>query len=92
MSTYYTGSETWDPGSISDNAAESEEVTATGAVRGDWAEATFSLDLEDMQLTADVTADNVVTCVLTNTTSGSLNLSEGTLRVKVTSRTGQHQD
>lgn len=90
MSTFYLGSETWDPGSIADNAEEMEEVTCTGASLGDFAEATFSLDLTDLMLTACVSAADVVTVELSNTTGSGVDIGSGTLRVKVTSLSGMH--
>ncbi|GAG95369.1 unnamed protein product [marine sediment metagenome] len=80
-----TGSETWDPGNIS--GEQSTEVTVTGAALGDFAEASFSLDVEDLILDAQVTAANTVTCILVNKTGGNINLDEGTLYVKVDPRT-----
>ncbi|MCK5601644.1 hypothetical protein KAR91_07245 [Candidatus Pacearchaeota archaeon] len=80
-----TGSETWDPGDISGEL--SEEVTVTGAALGDFAKASFSLDVEDLILNAQVTAANIVTCVLVNKTGSDVDLAEGTLYVKVDPRT-----
>jgi len=45
--------------------------------------ASFSLDVEDLQLIADITATDKVTCVLSNNTGSAVNLGEGTIRVKV---------
>jgi len=78
-----SGSATWDPGSIANGAEEVKEVTVTDAGLGDFAIASFSLDVSDLQLTADVTAADTVTCVLSNSTGGAVNLGSGTLRVKV---------
>ena len=79
----YTQSVTWDPANILSNAAASVEVTVPGAVLGDFALASFSLDVADLTLTADVTAANTVTVVLANDSGGAVNLGSGTLRVKV---------
>ena len=78
-----SGSVTWDPGSIANGAEEAKEVTVTNAALGDFAIASFSLDVTDLILDAQVTAANTVTCVLANNTGGALDLAEGTLRVKV---------
>ena len=43
----------------------------------------FSLDVTDLTLTADVTAANTVTAVLANLSGGAVNLSSGTLKVVV---------
>lgn len=77
------GSATWNPGSIANGAEEAKEITVTGAVLGDFAIASFSLDVSDLTLTANVTDDNTVTCVLANNTGGAVDLAEGTLRVRV---------
>ena len=74
---------TWDPGSISNGANEEKEVTVTGAALGDFAEASFSLDVTGLTLTANVTAANTVTAVLANLTGAAVNLSSGTLKVIV---------
>ncbi len=77
------GSDTWDPGSIADGNEEAKEVTVTGAALGDFAIASFSLDVTDLVLNAQVTATNTATCILANSTGGAIDLSSGTIRVKV---------
>lgn len=74
---------TWNPGSCLDGDEVAVDVTVPGAKLGDFAFASFSLDLTDMSLTADVTAANTVTAVLANNTGGTVDLGSGTLRVKV---------
>jgi len=81
------GSATWNPGSIADGDEEAKEVTVTGAVLGDYAVASFSLDVADLTLDAQVTAANVVTCILANNTGGAIDLAEGTVYVRVFRRT-----
>jgi len=76
-------SETKDWGSIADGDEEAEEVTVTGAALGDFAIASMSVDVEDLQLGAAVTAANTVTCVLSNNTGGAVDLGSGTLKVMV---------
>jgi len=78
-----TGSDTWNPGSIADGDEEAKEVTVTGAALGDYAVASFSLDVADLTLDAQVTAANTVTCVLANNTGGAIDLGSGTIRVLV---------
>lgn len=80
------GSATWDPGLIASGDKETKEVTVTNAVLGDFAMASFSLDVEDLTLNADVTDDDTVTCVLANNTGGAINLESGTLRARVIKR------
>jgi len=80
---YLEGSATWNPASIADGNEEAKEVTVTGAALGDFAIASFSLDVTDLVLDAQVTAANTVTCVLANNTGGAIDLGSGTARVKV---------
>jgi len=82
-----SGSATWDPGSIADGNEESKDVTVTGAVMGDYAIASFSLDVADLALNAQVTATSTATCVLLNNTGDAIDLSEGTVYVRVLRRT-----
>lgn len=79
-------SATWDPGSIDDGDMEAKNVTVNGAVLTDYAIASFSLDVQDLQLTADVTVANTVTCVLSNSTGSAVDLGSGTVYVKVLKR------
>jgi hypothetical protein len=79
-----TGSATWNPGSISIGAMEAQEVAVTGAALGDIAEASFSLDIVDLNISAAVTATDIVTVVLANNTAGAINLGSGTVKVRVT--------
>ena len=79
-------SATWDPGSIADGDEEAKEVTVTGAALGDFAVASFSLDVTDLVLNAQVTGANTVTCVLSNNTGGAVDLGSGTVYVKVTKK------
>ena len=80
-----TGSATWDPGSIADGNEEAKEVTVTGAALGDYAIASFSLDVTDLAHRAAVTAANTVTVVLGNWTGGAIDLDSGTVNVMVIS-------
>jgi hypothetical protein len=79
----FEGSVAWNPGSIADGNEEAKEVTVTGARLGDFALVSFSLDVADLVLDAQVTAANTVTCVLANNTGGNIDLGAGTIRVKV---------
>lgn len=80
---FLQASDTWDPGNIADGAEEAHDVTCDDAELGDFAIASFSLDVADLQLTADVTAGDTVTCVLSNSTGGAIDLASGTVRVRV---------
>ena len=81
------GSATWDPGSIAHGNEEATNVTVTGAELGDYAIASFSLDVTDLELDAEVTAADTVTCVLSNSTGGAIDLGEGTVYARVFRRT-----
>lgn len=74
---------TWDPGSIAAGAEEVKEITVSGAALGDFVLVSFSLDIQDLTLTAAVTAANTVTAQLSNLTGGAIDLSSGTLKVLV---------
>lgn len=76
-------SETYDAGSIDDGNEEVGELTVTGAALGDYALASFSLDVADLAITAAVTAANTVTYQLLNNTGGAIDLSSGTVKVLV---------
>ena len=83
----WTGSATWNPGSIADHEEEAVDITVAGVALGDLVSSvTFSLDVADLTLTADVTAADTVTCLLANSTAGAVNLSSGTVYVRVTAR------
>lgn len=73
----------WDPGSIADGNEEAKEVTISGATLEDFAIASFSLDVNDLTLDAQVTAVNTVTCILANNTGGAIDLGSGTIFVRV---------
>ena len=82
LSGYYK-EVTYDPASILDGDEAAVDVTVPGAKLGDFVLVSFSLDVGDLQLRADVSAANTVAVVLSNSTSGTIDLGSGTLRVKV---------
>jgi len=80
----YTASATWDAASIADGANEAKEITVTDVALGDIViGVSMDLDVEDLQLTADVTATDTVTAVLSNTTGSAVDLDSATVRVVV---------
>ena len=83
LSEVLTGSATWNPSSIADGNEEALEVTVAGAALGDFALASHGADVLDGQLTADVTAANTVTVVLSNSTGSAIDVASATLRVAV---------
>lgn len=74
---------TWDASSIAVGAMEAKDVTVSGAALGDYALVSFSLDVTDLTVSANVTAANTVTVVFANNTSAAVNLASGTLSVLV---------
>lgn len=73
----------WNPSAILDGNEEALEVTVPGAKLGDFAFVSFSSDVLDLVLDAQVTAANTVTCVLANNTGGTVDAGAGTIRIKV---------
>ena len=59
-------------------------MTVDGAAIGDFVNVGFSLDLQGTTMTGYVSATNTVTVVHWNGTTGTVNLSSGTLSVEVT--------
>ncbi len=79
-----TGSTIWDPASIASGATATTTVTVTGAVLGDFVDnISFNRSLSGLTLSGYVSASNTVTAVLSNNTGGSVDLSSGTLSVRV---------
>lgn len=78
-----TGSATYDPANLVDGAGATTTVTVTGAALGDYAQATFSLDIQGITLSAWVSAADTVSVRFQNESGGALDLASGTLRAKV---------
>lgn len=78
------GSATYNPPNLVDGDGATTTVTVTGAALGDFAEASFSLDLQGITLTAWVSAANTVSVRFQNETGGTIDLGSGTLRAKAT--------
>lgn len=78
-----TSSATWNPGNIAPGGSDSTTVAVSGAVDGDYVQASFSLDLQSLTLTGYVSAADVVTVVLANNTAGAVDLGSGTVAVRV---------
>jgi hypothetical protein len=79
----YNGQKTFDPPSIAAAGTTTTTVTVTGAALGDFADASFSLSLAGLVVTAYVSAANTVTVVFFNPTGGAVDLASGTLRARV---------
>ncbi len=78
-----SGSKTYDPPNINGGAQASTTVTVTGAIMGRFAIASFSLDLQLIELSAYVSAADTVTVLFKNGTAGAIDLASGTLAVRV---------
>lgn len=83
----WSGSATYNPPSLVDGDGATTSVTATGARLGDFASASFSLDMQGIQLDAWVSAADTVSVRFQNETGGTIDLGSGTLRVKVSGKT-----
>lgn len=77
------GSATYDPPSLVDAAGATTTVTVTGAVLGDYAQASFGLDLQGLTVTAYVSAADTVSVRFQNESGGTLDLASSTLRAVV---------
>jgi hypothetical protein len=74
-------SATYDPASLADGAGVTTTVTCTGAVLGDAADCSFSLDLQGIVMTAYVSAADTVSVRFQNESTGTIDLGSGTIRV-----------
>lgn len=74
---------TYAPPSLNSLATALTTITVNGAVLGDLALASFSLDLQGLVMTAYVSSQNTVTVVLFNPTASTIALSSGTLKALV---------
>lgn len=74
---------TWDPGEVAAGGEVSTTVTVPGAALGDFVLRSFSVDLQELTLTADVVSANTVEVVLANLTGAAVDLGSGTLKVLV---------
>lgn len=74
----------FNPPDLATLAVVSQTVTVTGARLGDKAVASFSLDVQDITIDAQVTASDVVTAVFFNPTGGNINLGTGDIFATVT--------
>ena len=77
------GSATYNPPSLTTGTGTSTTLTVTGAALGDFVTPSFGLDLQGIQMWAQVTAANTVTVFLRNETGSTIDLASSTLRVRV---------
>lgn len=80
----FEGSATFDPSNLADGSGETTTVSVPGAALGDFAQAAFSLPLQGILLTAWVSATDVVSVRFQNESGSPIDLSSGTLRVRIT--------
>lgn len=78
-----TASATYDPPNLVDGAGATTTVTVGQIALGDYATASFSLDLQGITVTAWVTDTSTVSVRFQNETGGAIDLASGTLRVRV---------
>jgi hypothetical protein len=78
-----TGSAVYDPASLIDGAGVSTTIACVGAALGDFARATFSLNLQGILMTAWVSAADVVSVRFQNETGVTIDLLSGTIQVRV---------
>lgn len=82
-SAVLNASATNDFGSILDGDQESVNVTVTGAALGDFCLVSLGVDVQDLQVTAAVTAADTVTVTVSNSTGVTVDLASTTVRVRV---------
>jgi hypothetical protein len=82
----WIGSATYNPASLADGAGATTTVTVSNAQLGDIAEASFSLDLQGILLTAWVSAADTVSVRFQNETAGVIDLGSGAIRAAVRQR------
>ena len=80
----YTGTATWDPGSIAASGYLANDFVCLGAELGMVAHAGAGVDVTDLIVSATVTASDVVTVVLFNPTVGAIDLASSIWNVSVT--------
>lgn len=71
---------TYDAAEAANNATTTTTVTIPGAALGDFVAASLAIDLEDLILSAHVSAADTVTAVLTNCTGDAVDLDSETLK------------
>jgi len=82
LANVLNGSKTYDPPSLTTGTQATTTITVTGLVPGDYVQASFSLDLQGMILTAYCSVANTATAVMLNMTGGTVDLASGTLKCR----------
>ena len=73
----------WNPPSIANGASSATTLTVAGASLGDTVNASFSIALGGLSLSAQVSASDTVEVRLTNNSGAPVDLGSGTIRVQV---------
>lgn len=76
-----TTSVVYNPPSLVSGQSVTNEVSVTNCVLGDYARASFTNDLNGVTLSAYVSSTDTITALFTNTTSTTVNLTQGYLNV-----------
>lgn len=79
----YEATGAYNPASLADGASATTTLALAGASLGDVVRASFSLDLQGIDLTAWVSAANTVSIKFSNRTGGTLDLANGTIRARL---------
>ena len=79
------GSATYTGGAVADGSFTAQDITVSAAALGDWVMVSFSADITDLQLDAQVTAADTVTVTFYNQTGASVTPS-GTIYVSIAKR------
>ena len=82
-----SGSATYDAGSLIDAAGVTTTVSVPGAALGDFAQASLSVSVAGITMTAWVSAADTVSVRLQNESAGTIDLASATLRVRVSPAT-----
>lgn len=83
LNNVLTGSATYNPPSLATTIGATTTVTVTGAALGDYAQCSFSLDTQSIELYPFVSATDTVSVRFQNNTGGTIDLASGTLRARV---------
>jgi polygalacturonase len=84
----FTGSATYDPANLVDGTGVTTTVTCTGATLGMQVDASFSLNLQGITMTAYVSSNDTVSVRFQNETGGPIDLGSGTITVRANSSNG----
>ena len=74
----------WDPPSLADGAGASNAFTVTGAAIGDFVQVGPPYDLQEILMSASVTASDTVEVRLQNETGGVIDLASGSWKFRIT--------